>query len=398
LSHPSPGLNRIDRGTELFVDAVRGLAALLVLGSHAFDLAISRVYGWGFGENPPGWRFLRAVFGTGEQWVWCFFVISGFCIHLSIARSLKEGRFRLRPYLVARVSRIYPLYLIGLGLAVVTYHAAPAIGGFDGHVPTRQFWASVASLQIFTNTYPSYDPSWSLSCEMIYYVLWPVLLLVMRKRVDRAFQIGMAGSIGLVAAIFFVWAIAQHHRIDERAFVDGLWALGALFPLWLCGAWLASNWDSFSVTVTRRIWLSGVAAFGTAMMFLFTLRYLQYPPWSVHMGAWAALPGIFLVIAGGRYAGLGNASERVAAACRWLGQFSYPCYLLHFQLMHLLEEYGLPLLPSAWVAQPMVRFGVYLAVLLPVLALIGPPIERAFMGWRTRLLKRIDAPSIPVPA
>ena len=301
------------------------------------------------------WRFLRSVFGTGEHWVWCFFVISGFCIQLSIGRSLKEGRFKIGPYLMARLSRIYPLFLVGLALAVITYGLAPAIGGFDGHVPTRQFWASLFSLQIFTNTYPSYDPSWSLSCEMIYYIAWPLLLFLTGRRLSRAFSVGMFCSISLIVGILLIWAWAQHHRIDERAFVDGLWALGALFPLWLCGAWLATN-----------------------------------PPWSVHMGSWVALPGIFLSIAGARHVGLGDASQSVKTTCQWLGRFSYPCYLLHFQLLHLLDEFGLPLLPNAWSAQPMVRFGVYLTVLLPILALIGPPLESALMAWRSRLLKKRD--------
>lgn len=396
MNSSSSSLNRVDRGTELFVDALRGIAALMVFGSHAFDLAVSRVYGWDFAENPPEWRFLRAVIGTGEQWVWCFFVISGFCIQLSIGRSLREGRFKLGSYLLARLTRIYPLYLVGLGLAVLTYALAPAIGGFDGHVPTRQFWASLASLQIFTNTYPSYDPSWSLSCEMIYYLAWPILVIAAGGRLGRAFWVGIVGSIGVIGLILVVWMWAEHHRVDERAFVDGFWALGALFPLWLCGSWLATHWTAFSETVTRRQWQYGIAGFGVAMLFLFALRYFCYPPWPIHLCAWVALPGIYILLAGARHAGLGGATQRVTSFCRWLGQFSYPCYLLHFQLLHLLDEFGVPYLPEGSAAQPMMRFAMYVIVLLPVLALTGPPIERVVMSWRLRLLKRFEAPSVSV--
>jgi peptidoglycan/LPS O-acetylase OafA/YrhL len=295
---------------------------------------------------------------------------------------------------MARVSRIYPLFLVGLTLAVITYALAPAIGGFDGYAPTRQFWASLFSLQIFTNTYPSYDPSWSLSCEMIYYIAWPLLLFLTGKRLSRAFSVGMFCSIGLIAVILFLWAWAQHHRIDERAFVDGLWALGALFPLWLCGAWLATNWLDFSAAVSRRVWVGGLIVFAVAMVFLITLRYLQYPAWSVHLGSWVALPGIVLLIAGARHVGLGEASHVVKATCQWLGRFSYPCYILHFQLLHLLDEFGMPLLPNAWSAQPMVRFGVYVIVLLPFLAWVGPPLESALMAWRSRLLQKKEQTSL----
>jgi peptidoglycan/LPS O-acetylase OafA/YrhL len=50
-------------------------------------------------------------------------------------------------YGIARVTRIYPLYLLGLALAVVTYLVVPDLGGFDGHVPVREFWATLLSVQ-----------------------------------------------------------------------------------------------------------------------------------------------------------------------------------------------------------------------------------------------------------
>jgi peptidoglycan/LPS O-acetylase OafA/YrhL len=229
---------------------------------------------------------------------------------------------------------------------------------------------------------------------MIFYFAWPLLLILTGRRLSRAFSVGMWCSIGLIGVILIVWAGAQHHRIDERAFVDGLWALSALFPLWLCGAWLATNWDAFAATVSRRVWVGGLIAFGIGMTFLFTLRYLQYPAWSVHMGSWVALPGIFLSIAGARHVGLGNASKSISTTCRWLGRFSYPCYLLHFQLLHLLDEFGMPLLPSSWSVHPLVRFGFYMIVLLPILAWGGPPLEGALMAWRSRLLKKMNQNSL----
>lgn len=393
-----PPPSRIDRGTELFIDALRGIAALMVFGTHAVDLAISRVYGWGLNENPTAWRLVRAVFGTGEHWVWCFFVVSGFCIQLSIARGLREGSFRLWPYIVARVSRIYPLYLVGLVLAIVTVQLVPSIGGYDGSPQIRQLLASLVSLQIFTNTYPAYGPSWSLSCEMIYYGAWPFLLIVAGRRVDWAVKLGMTGSFCLVGGIFFVWALAGHHQIDERAFVDGLWTLGTLFPLWLAGAWLANHWSWYSETVTVRSWRVGMALLSLAAVFQIALKYLQYPQWSIHVAAWLALPGIFLIIAGGRHAKLQNASPKWAAICRWLGQFSYPCYILHVQMMELVDSFGMNLVPEAFQNQVVVRIGMYLVVVLPVLALFGPPVERRLMKWRSDFLSRQKNRKVPVEA
>ncbi len=396
MNPPTSHSNRIDPATELLIDALRGIAALMVFCTHAFDLAISQVYGWDFGENPPFWRAVRAMFGTGEHWVWCFFVISGFCIHLSIARGVRDGRFRLWPYALARVTRIYPLYLAGFALAILTWLAVPDIGGSDGEAPIRPFWTTLLSLQIFASTFPSYEASWSLSCEMIFYAVWPALLLVTRFKERRAFYLGMMGSLLLAAVILVLWS--RYHKLEERAFVDGFWTLSVLFILWLCGAWLASEWDEVSKTITKRLWISGMMVFVAAMAFLFTLRYLQYPPWSVHASSWLALPGIFIIIAGARYSRFDALSEKGRAVCRWLGQFSYPCYVLHVQLLHLADHFLCPLLPSSWMAWPMARIAVYFVMVLPLLAVTGPPLERALMAWRAGLLKTARKQPLAVSA
>jgi peptidoglycan/LPS O-acetylase OafA/YrhL len=377
--------DRVDGGTELFIDALRGVAALMVLLSHAVDLAISQVHGWEFGENPPVWRAVRATVGTGEHWVWCFFVLSGFCIHLSIARALREGRFRLGPYALARVTRIYPLYLLGLGLALAAYLVVPDLGGFDGHKPVREFWATLLSLQIFTNSFPGFQQSWSLSCEMIYYGVWPMLLWMAGGREKRAFRAGMAASLTVAGGVLVMWTV--FHRMEDRAFVDGIWSVSALFVLWLAGAGLAAGWGPIAEPVTRRRWHAGLAVLAAATVLLYAVRYLEYPHWSTHLVSWAAMPGIVLMIAGARHAGLAAAPARVATGCRWLGLFSYPCYILHDQMLALVNHLTEPLLPEAWAGQPMARVAVYLAVILPPLALAGPALERFFMGWRTRLLR-----------
>jgi peptidoglycan/LPS O-acetylase OafA/YrhL len=376
--------DRVDPGTELFIDALRGIAALMVLFSHAVDLAISQVYGWQFAENPPFWRAVRAVLGTGEHWVWAFFVLSGFCIHLSIARSLREGRFRFMPYALARVTRIYPLYLLGFVLALIAYAVVPDLGGFDGHRPVREFWATLVSLQIFTNTFPGFQPSWSLSCEMIYYAVWPILLWVASGKEKRAVGVGLVASLLVAGTVLVMWNV--FHVMEGRAFVDGIWTLSALLILWLAGAGLAVGWGPLSAAVTMRRWLGGLAVFATSAILLFTLRYQQYPHWSTHLAAWVAMPGIVLIIAGARFSRFDQAAPWVGVACRWLGLFSYPCYILHDQMLAITNYLMAPLLPEAWAAQPGVRVILYLVLVLPPLMLVGPALERRLMGWRSRVL------------
>jgi len=384
---------RVDAGTELFIDALRGVAALMVLLSHAVDLSISRVFGWEFGENPPFWRAVRSTLGTGEYWVWCFFVLSGFCIHLSIARALREGRFRFVPYALARVTRIYPLFLLGFLLAIITYELVPDLGGYDGHRPVRQFWATLMSLHILTNHFPGFAQSWSLSCEMIYYAAWPALLWVANGRVKSALKTGIVASLAMSLGIFILWE--AFHILEDRAAVDGIWTLAVLFILWLAGAGLAISWNDIAAATTVRKWRTGMAIILTAVVLLAVMRYQQYPSWTTHVAAWLAMPGMVLLIAGGRHFRLHLSSARVQSACRWLGLFSYPCYILHDQMLSLVDHYMSPLLPVSAASQPLVRAVLCIAVILPPLMLVGPFLEKFFMDWRRRLLSGFSGRTEP---
>ncbi|MFN7562819.1 MAG: hypothetical protein ACK5TH_13635, partial [Prosthecobacter sp.] len=77
--------SRLDKDSELLLDALRGLAAFVVLFAHGFELAAGSALGWNSATNSEGWRWARAIFGNADWCVWCFFVISGICIHRSIA-------------------------------------------------------------------------------------------------------------------------------------------------------------------------------------------------------------------------------------------------------------------------------------------------------------------------
>ena len=111
---------RLDKDSELLLDALRGLAAFVVLFAHGFELAAGSAFGW-HTPNTEGWRWARAILGNADWCVWGFFVISGICIHRSIARGVASGKFNWWRYGLARVTRLYPLFLIGFALAIIAW-------------------------------------------------------------------------------------------------------------------------------------------------------------------------------------------------------------------------------------------------------------------------------------
>ena len=75
------------------IDICRGLFAVLVVVAHAQEIAFGVHPGAVEGPNTwPNW-IATTVFGSGMYYVMGFFVLSGYCIHLSVARSMKADHF-----------------------------------------------------------------------------------------------------------------------------------------------------------------------------------------------------------------------------------------------------------------------------------------------------------------
>ena len=169
------------------IDLCRGLFAALVVVAHAIQIAWAVHPGGVAAMSPRLHDALDAIFRTGTIYVMGFFVISGYCIHLSVARQLAAGRFRLQPYLIARLTRILPLYYLGLILAVaVEWTIADARPitwphGVEGQVLVGQ----LVLIQNVTETFGSFAPSWSITNEAFYYVLYGLLACLAAGGVRR---------------------------------------------------------------------------------------------------------------------------------------------------------------------------------------------------------------------
>ncbi|MCW3125397.1 MAG: acyltransferase [Bacteroidetes bacterium] len=146
-----------------FLDSARGLAAWSVLVFHTiliFNFDIIKL-------NPYLLAFLKMVF-NGSEAVSFFFVLSGFVL----ASSLKDlkGNFSFPNYVVRRVFRIYPLYIV----AVITAY-------FLAHDRVKIF-ALVQELLLTTGLHTLIPPGWTMGIEVVLSLLMPILILTLRQR------------------------------------------------------------------------------------------------------------------------------------------------------------------------------------------------------------------------
>jgi peptidoglycan/LPS O-acetylase OafA/YrhL len=145
------------------------------------------------GGREIGMISLLPMLTSGPTAVNYFFVLSGFVLTLAYFRSGVE--FDLRKYFIARFSRIYPVYFLAFVLTCLYYI------GIMSKVKWGKILANIFLLQAWIPRYgQSFNiAAWSLSVEVFFYVIFPFLILAMKRL--NANQI-------LSISLWF-WAISQ---------------------------------------------------------------------------------------------------------------------------------------------------------------------------------------------
>lgn len=167
------------------IDLLRFVAASLVLLSHvAFWTAAS-------GTDTSG-----PLLARGDSGVAVFFAISAF---LLVAPWLR-GTPDLRRYAVHRVARIMPAYWLAL-VAVLLVELLAGRSLEPGTV-----LAHVVLVQGFTgHTFTSFTQTWSLTTEVSFYLLLPLLGPALRRALDRS----VPHALGTLAAVTTLGVVAQ---------------------------------------------------------------------------------------------------------------------------------------------------------------------------------------------
>ena len=373
------------------IDACRGLFALFVVVAHAWEATWS-IYPTGPSALPEPVRSLMArSVGTGIFWVMGFFVLSGYCIHLSVSRLLGSGRFPMRVYLVARLSRILPLYYLALVAAVA------AEGVVGGERPScwqhgRDLYgllSQVFLVQNLTETYGSFAPSWSITNEVFYYLLYGLLAPLAVTRRDRPARVGMVLCVVIAATMEGFYAAWGR---EARAVLS----LGMLFGLganWFLGVFVALHRGA----ATQSRW---VGALARCWPILLATAIGSWSAALLPLGAVFLLCGLAFALMLLRFHAEEDGSTATANAtatagwlesgARFLGLSSYPMYLFHGPAILIV---GSALLRYAPGLDWRVAWAVLVATGLLAGLVLGVLLEAPIMAWRGELLRRMKAAS-----
>lgn len=193
------------------IDLLRGLCIVAVvvhhinLRIHFRDSSLGQLIG-------PAAN--RVLFWNGYYGVRVFFVISGFLItSWSLKRWVKLSQLNLRQFYRMRFARIMPC-LAGLLLVLILLDRLGVPRFVVNTQHTSLLRASIAALGFHVNWLEaktgylpaSWDVLWSLSVEEIFYILFPLLCILLRKQ---------ALLIGTLLCFVLVGPFARVHTQNE---------------------------------------------------------------------------------------------------------------------------------------------------------------------------------------
>lgn len=316
------------------LDGLRGVAALMVLVYHIFE-------GFAFAESVNGaGSGLITTLNHGHIAVDFFFILSGFVV--SYAYDDRWGKMSLGAFFKRRLIRLHPMLVMGALIGV----AAFAFVGFqkwDGAASPVMWVFAAFLLTIFMvpalpgaayevrgngEMFPLNGPSWSLFFEYVGNIFYALFIRRFSTKMLAAFVV----VLGVIHAWFFVGNVSGYDcvgvgwTIDKVNFWGGL--VRMLFPFtmgmlvartfkpreiggafWICSALLFAFFAvPYLVPVSERFSINSLYEFA-CIAFVF--------PFIVWLGA------------------CGKCSGNTGKINRFLGELSYPLYIVHYPLMYV---------------------------------------------------------------
>jgi peptidoglycan/LPS O-acetylase OafA/YrhL len=338
-------------GRLAWLDALRGFAALCVVFDHGSWLLLT-----------PVREFLYRWLNLGQYGVFVFFLVSGYIVPASL-----ERKGSIRAFWTSRAFRLYPMYLVAVvlaGVAFLTRHGN--IAAAQRHPLTSVLsWLLMLPNLLTGPNVP--NVTWTLSYEMVFYLLLAALFSWNIHRYSRCYALTLATAAVLIGGVLPMAALTRwaghsgHGWLTLNAIADGLVIAGIALAVTdkrrpaRIGAAVAALTGLVLVTINQSYPYPWSGCVILALMFTGTVIYRAEQGQAGKLAAAATVAAVLaLTTAGGLWDGrhyhtqwqyqwassvllaaatfgiaMAMRNRKIPRAAAWLGVISFSVYLLH---------------------------------------------------------------------
>ena len=320
------------------LDGLRGAAALMVVWYHVFE-------GFAFAEGSA-----IDVFNHGHLGVDFFFILSGFVISYAYDdrwNATSSQRMGIGNFFKRRLIRLHPMLVMGAIIGCITFLLQGSVKWDGSETPLGYVIMALALTMLFIPAYsgapyevrgngemfPLNGPSWSLFFEYIGNILYALFI---HKLSTKALTV-----LTLVSGALWAWFVTTD--VSGYGMVGVGWAFDTMN---LCGGFLRMMFPfTLGMLMARNfkpIKVRGIFWIAIATMFaLFSVPYIPADlfPWAegICINSLYEFLCILLVFPTIVWlAASGTTSDMISTKiCTFLGDISYPLYIVHYPVMYL---------------------------------------------------------------
>ncbi|QCX52576.1 acyltransferase [Elizabethkingia sp. JS20170427COW] len=327
------------------LDGLRGVAALMVIWFHIFEA---------FASSP-----FDQVFNHGYLAVDFFFVLSGFVI--SYAYDDRWNKMSTKNFFIRRLIRLHPMVILGAILGAISFMIQGSIQ-WDG-TPVSTSWVLIALLvSMFlipsfpgSNTevrgngeiFPLNGPSWSLFFEYIGNILYALFI---RKLSTKALSILVAVT-GAGLAYFAIANLSGYGNLGVGwSFLGHNFLGGSLRLMFSFSAGMLISRIYKPFTVKGIFWIASAC-----IIILLSMPYIGNENTTWLNGLYDAtvailvFPTLVYLATSDRSNSASDTPSFSSKIYKFLGDISYPLYIIHYPSMYLFYTW-------VWGSNPSLSF------------------------------------------
>ena len=311
------------------LDGLRGVAALMVIWYHVFE-------GYAFAGGTT-----IDTFNHGYLAVDFFFILSGFVI--GYAYDDRWGKnFTMKDFIKRRLIRLHPMVIMGAVVGAITFYIQGSVQWDGTHIGISMVMLSLLCTIFFIpampgvgyevrgngEMFPLNGPCWSLFFEYIGNILYALFI---RRLSNKALTIVVV-LLGVALASFAIFNVSGYGNIGVGWTLDGVNFIGGLlrmlFPFSM-GMLLSRNFKPMKLR--GAFWICTLV-----MIALFAVPYLEGTESICTNGIYEAFciiiafPILLWIGASGT-----STDKKSTQICKFLGDISYPIYVIHYPFMYL---------------------------------------------------------------